>query len=1054
MPATHHLTGQSTVFDEQSARTRWFYSSRLGPKQRRPGALIARASAQRRRMALEQRLLVTLATGGPGSVNWTPLGPSVVANGEASGDPAVNGRITALAVGPGASRVYAGAANGGVWFSSDSGTSWVPLDDYSTSPGFLSGMEADSLSVGALAVKFGASAADDAIFVGTGEPQTGYDVPLGDGYFGIGVRFSASGGAPGSWALEATNLAGHGFFKIIIDPDDASLVYAATSHGLYQRPDGGDFTTWNQVTGPFKNVNGAISDLIVAGAGAGKCYYAAFWGDGVYGSADGVTWTPLSGVSGAGRIALAAGENDPQVIYALGDNGSLYRLDSGSGGSFQLVRGVPHALFFSTYLSVSQGRYDIVLAVDPADANTVYLGGDLTWDGEWSLSLYKGTLRGGSGRYTFPFKSVNDVFSNQQGIADSSHVPRDTTWIGRGIHADAHAFAFATNADGTHDGTSVWVGTDGGLFHSASSGSGGSFVSRGSGMAVAEMNYIAQRADTDAVMFGGCQDGGTLRFWGEPAWFESPKGDGGGVAIDPNNPYRVMRQYTRARLYSCTDGGASGNWLDLAQKFLPVTADTPAQQSAASIEGDGNHCAFYGPIAVTPAGVAPTLAAFGTHRLWLTPDWGNSWVTLPTGTNPYAPAAPDLTQDQLDGSPIRAIAFASASLVFAATQNQVWRFDQTDSGWTSTAITTANLPPNRVITALAVEDQSAGSFYIALGGSGHNHVWHFEGSVWQSAGLAASTLDAPAHAVVVDPANTQTVYLGTDVGCWRGTKTGATSWTWTLFSQGLPESAITDLAIHARARLLRAATHGRGVWEIRLDDTSGADPDIYLRANYADTGRLQGGARFPWVDGAQDPTTPGSSVDHSMSADIKVRRGSRAAGLPPLSTPPNYLDFATSIGDVIDPTTRIETADASGTNQVFLQVHNRGFTAVPGSQVQVLLLVADASTDLPVLPNEYAAHINQADTATTWLANTGWAFADPTVPYRHLSGGLDVRTPQLVEYDIDFSALSLPAGHNRVCAAAFVTTTIAAEQLSSTATDLHQLTMQEKHVAFRILLLV
>lgn len=296
--------------------------------------------------------------------------------------------------------------------------------------------------------------------------------------------------------------------------------------------------------------------------------------------------------------------------------------------------------------------------------------------------------------------------------------------------------------------------------------------------------------------------------------------------------------------------------------------------------------------------------------------------------------------------------------------------------------------------------------------------------------------------------------IGTDVGCWQGIKTGGGTWTWNLFSQGLPESAITDLAIHARARLLRAATHGRGVWEIRLDDTSGTDPDIYMRANYADTGRLQGGARFPWVDGAQDPTAPGFNVDHSMSADIKVRRGSLAASLPPLSAPPNYLDFASNIGDSIDPTTHIETADASGANQVFIQVHNRGLTPVPGSQVEMLLLLADSSAGLSALPNDYATHINQADTTTTWLANTGWSFADPNTPYRNLPGTLDVRTPQVVEYDIDFSTLALPAGHNQVCAAAFVTTTIASEQLSSTNTDLNQLTMQDKHVVFRTLLLV
>ena len=559
MPDDQPITEPFIEHDEQAERVRWFYSSRVDAEGKVPKGLIARASAQRRtmekRMAREAPLI---APGGPGSVNWTPLGPSVVAHGQASGSPAVNGRFTALAVGPGGPRIYAGAANGGVWFSGDDGMHWTPLDDYSTSPGFRSGMDADSLSVGAIAVQFMTDATQDVIYVGTGEPQSGGKdqpfVDVGGSYFGVGVRYSASGGAAETWNLEATNLAGHGFFKIVIDPADSTLVYAATTHGLYQRPTGGSFTTWNQINGPFTNINGAASDIIVAGTGANKRYYAAFWGDKVYSSSDGSNWAAKSGISGTGRIVLAAGENDPTVIYALdGGNGSLYRLDSGTNGNFQPVSGVPQALFFG-----NQGNYDIVLAVDPTDADTVYLGGDLTWDGNWSLSFYKGTITGGPGTYTFPFNNANDISNG-----DSSNVPNDPTWIGRGIHPDIHALAFATKLDGTHDGNIVWVGNDGGLFRSTTGGSRGSFEARNTGMAVLEMTYIAQRADTDAVLFAGCQDNGTLRYWGEQAWYEAPQGDGGGVAFDPNNPYRVMRQYVNASLSISTDGGTSNNWTPL-----------------------------------------------------------------------------------------------------------------------------------------------------------------------------------------------------------------------------------------------------------------------------------------------------------------------------------------------------------------------------------------------------------------------------------------------------------------------------------------------------------
>jgi hypothetical protein len=951
----------------------------------------------------------------------------------------MSGRISAIAVGPNGSRVYAGAANGGVWFSSDGGANWNPLDDYSTSPTFVSLLEADSLAVGALAVRFGATATNDTIFVGTGEPGS-----FPNAYFGIGILSSPNGGAPGTWSLEGTNLAGRAIYRVVIDPDDPTRVYAATSNGLYQRPTSGSVANWTQISSSsFTKVDGIASDLIVAGSGASKRYYAAFESDHVYSGPDGVNWTTIGGMSAKGRTVLAAGENDTSVVYALDAGGHLHRLES---GSFQQVSGVPNALF-----SQGSGWYSIVLAVDPANANTIYMAGDLTLTLEgvhvdYALSFYKGTIAGGPGSYRFPFDSVNDAILR---------VPLDPTWIGRSIHSDAHVLAFATNPDGTHDGSNVWIGTDGGIFQSTRSGARGSFVAHNTGLAITQMTFMAQRPDTDALVFSGCQDNGTVRGRSEEAWFESPRGDGGGVAIDPNNQYQVMRQYVYSSLSISTDGGASGTWPDL--NFPPITSNT--QNDFAKNENDSMH--FYAPIAVSPEGVTPTQVAFGTCRLWLTSNWGSTWVTLPTGTNPYSSAIPDQTQDQLDGSPIAAIAFASGTRIFVATapklnqtsrSSQVWRFDFTGT-WTMTPITIAGLPSDHIITALAVENPTLGSIYVTLGSSGSDHVWYFNGTTWQSAGLSVSTIDAPTHAVVVDPANSRHLYIGTDVGCWKGRKTDSNTWEWTLFSSGLPEAAITDIAIHARSRLLRVATYGRGIWEIPLDATSGIDPDVYMRVNYADTGRITNGERFPWVDGAQDPTARGYNVYHWMSADIKVRRGS-FIGLPPLSTPPDYLDFSINIGDYTDPITHVETADVLGTNRIFVEVHNRGLTPIPGSQVRVLLLLTEAAAGLPSLPANYASHINTGDTSTSWLAGTHWSFADPVMPYRVLPGTLDVRTPRIVEYQINFATLALLPGHDHICAAAFVTTTFPAEQITSTSTDLDQVTMHDKHIVYRNLHLV
>src|SRR5439155_16321378 len=65
----------------------------------------------------------------PGTRNWLPLGPSVVIKGQTQGEQPVGGRVSGLAIAPGAQVVYAASANGGVFRSEDGATSWKALMD-------------------------------------------------------------------------------------------------------------------------------------------------------------------------------------------------------------------------------------------------------------------------------------------------------------------------------------------------------------------------------------------------------------------------------------------------------------------------------------------------------------------------------------------------------------------------------------------------------------------------------------------------------------------------------------------------------------------------------------------------------------------------------------------------------------------------------------------------------------------------------------------------------------------------------------------------------------
>jgi len=344
--------------DDVGGRRGWFLQTRVGADGQLPPAQLLNASRQHRLFVLRHRTLME-APGAPGTVNWTPLGPSAILNGQASGAPMVSGRVTALAVGPGSQRVYLGSANGGLWFSADYGESWTALDEFAVSPDRIPHLEADSLSVGALAVRFDATnTANDVLFVGTGEPGGGMNT-----YFGVGIKHSDNGG--NSWLpLEATNLArlGVGIYKIVIDPvagpPPRLLVFAATSAGLYQRPSAAPFSDWTRVdSSNFTHNDGAATDLIVVRTASAKKYYVAFDSDKVYESSnEGATWSAVAGFTPGGRVALTAGENDPSIVYALSyaqvkdANGNLTYCDpklmrrDGTGG-FRPVTGVPPDLF-------------------------------------------------------------------------------------------------------------------------------------------------------------------------------------------------------------------------------------------------------------------------------------------------------------------------------------------------------------------------------------------------------------------------------------------------------------------------------------------------------------------------------------------------------------------------------------------------------------------------------------------------------------------------------------------------------------------------------------
>jgi len=160
--------------------------------------------------------------------------------------------------------------------------------------------------------------------------------------------------------------------------------------------------------------------------------------------------------------------------------------------------------------------------------------------------------------------------------------------------------------------------------------------------------------------------------------------------------------------------------------------------------------------------------------------------------------------------------------------------------------------------------------------------WYPTGLATQPHSPAGSTVSkAPVYAVVVDPADTNTVYVGTAVGVFRGSLTFDPStnpptpiWHFQPFVNGLPEAAVQDLAFFnaGGVRLLRAAIQSRGIWEVDLSSSAAPTRLTFLRVHPTD-------ARRAAITSLTNPLLPGpANWDWHASPDIRLRPAPLGAG--------------------------------------------------------------------------------------------------------------------------------------------------------------------------------
>jgi len=752
--------------------------------------------------------------------SWTPLGPGNV-----------GGRTRGLVIDPNGTTMYAGGAAGGVWKSTNAGASWTPTTDLIA-----------NLAVSSLAMD---PTNPSILYAGTGEGYFQLDAVRGNGIF-------KTTNAAGTWTqLPSTATADFRFVnRIVLSPNDPARVYAATRTGVFRSLDGGG--AWTKVLTPTTTTGctdlvirtDQATDSMLAACGAGSAVQGT-----VYRNTDagaGGVWSAVLGAAqgetAMARTSLAIARSNQNVVYAaaasntasgdfkLGGLHAVFRSTDGGQTWEARVRNTStpklntvlfsNAVFafntecgFGPTTFLNQGWYDNVVAVDPVDAERVWLGG---------IDLFR-----------------SDDGGANWGLASYWWAATSNPHY---AHADHHAIVFHPGYNGSTNKT-MFNGSDGGIFQTTDAraavatgttaacsvnNTGVAWTNLNNGYAVTQF-YHGLPYPGGTTYFGGTQDNGTVRGTdgsGPNAWSRIQGGDGGYVAIDPGNTSVLYAEFTAISIRKSVNGGTS--FVDAVNGITEPDADF----------------LFIVPFIMDPTNAQRLWT--GGFSMWRTADGAGTWTQASTtlcGSKSVSAVAVAPT------NPNRVISGMSDGCI-----------NRTTSGTTSTGATawSVSRPPGTTgafVSWLAFDPTNENIVYATYSTFGVPHVWKSTdgGATWASIdGTGVARIpDVPVHTLVVDPTNSARLFVGTDVGVFTSDDGGTT---WAVENTGFANVITEALAIAnvGATPHVFAFTHGRGVWRV----PAAAPAAQLVLSAFTNAATYASGQRLDISVGANNPGLP------------------------------------------------------------------------------------------------------------------------------------------------------------------------------------------------------
>ena len=768
-----------------------FYGQRSAPAKRIPAGAFPAAVKQASTVDQASARMAIGATS-----TWQSAGPQPVNSEDPTyQDPVVNnfgagwgidaGRVTAVAVDPQHDdTVYMGAADGGIWKTMDGGATWASIGD-----------ELDTQAIGAIAI---ATGRPDTLYVGTGEAVTSQDA-----YFGLGVFRSTDGGA--TFAKVGGSLFDRKTVFKILAPANGRFVFAATNQGLYRSTDFGD--TWELALAPgdTNTFGNFVSDVISLDGDGTRLLAAIGWrggapSNGLYLSNNrGQSWTALGSPRGfapqarLGRMTLAQAPSAPDRLFAIvqdaryfnlgGPNGTVlngvYRSENGPTGPWtpvvrsQELENDPGSAMDRRKIGVGfgpgvQAWYNQHIEVDPTDADHVMLGLEEIYqssDGgeEWDTV----------GRY-WNFCYAKPPWPQSPWCNAGPGTEENTLTT----HPDQHDAAFTSTGD-------YFAGSDGGMyFQEGPIFDNDSWENLNRTISTIQCYYGDIAAD--GTMLCGTQDNGTAKFTGEAEWPVVTGGDGGDVAIEPDNSQNMWAEYVFLTMFASSDGGES--WAVVG----------PPDASPR----------FISPFEMDP--LEPEHVVAGGQQIWETSlgvatesdDWDELFdLGAPRQATAISVQGADIYAAWC--GPCNPSSFSPGTPFEAGLVSNI--------GGTFHELAGAGLP-NRYITSTLVDPADVNHVWVTVSGfsrrwipaAGIGHVFESTDGGASFTDISADLPDIPANDIVMVG---DTLVVATDVGVF--VRSGGS---WSEYGAGLPNVSVLDLALQPGGSRLMATTHGRGVW--------------------------------------------------------------------------------------------------------------------------------------------------------------------------------------------------------------------------------------------------